>query len=76
MTAWAEHTVEVPGTKVHVTRGGKGPTAVVLHRRLWPRALDQARPTAADVQALTMLAREQERVPGQRVDVRVVNVAR
>ena len=32
MTGWAEHTVEVAGTKVHVTRGGKGPTAVVLHR--------------------------------------------
>jgi uncharacterized BrkB/YihY/UPF0761 family membrane protein len=50
-------------------------TAVVLRRRLWPRALDQARPTAGDVQALIMLAREQERVPGQRVDVRFVEVA-
>ncbi|HEX6577434.1 MAG TPA: YhjD/YihY/BrkB family envelope integrity protein [Jiangellaceae bacterium] len=46
-------------------------TAVVLRRGLWPRALDQARPTAADVRVLTMLAREQERVPGQRVDVRM-----
>jgi membrane protein len=51
-------------------------TAVVLRRRLWPRALDQARPTAADIEALSMLALEQERVPGQRVDVRFVDVAR
>ncbi|HJU98290.1 MAG TPA: YihY/virulence factor BrkB family protein [Jiangellaceae bacterium] len=49
-------------------------TAVVLHRGLWPRALDRARPTAADVRVLTMLAREQERVPGQRIDVRVAEV--
>jgi len=32
MMAWAERTVEVAGTTVHLTRGGKGPPVVVLHR--------------------------------------------
>src|SRR5689334_4158042 len=32
MTAWVERTVEIAGTKVHVTRGGKGPPVLVLHR--------------------------------------------
>jgi uncharacterized BrkB/YihY/UPF0761 family membrane protein len=42
--------------------------AAVRHARLWPRALDLNRPTAADVRALTLLAREQERIPAARVD--------
>ena len=45
-------------------------TAVVRHRRLWPRGLDTARPTAADVRALGILATEQERLPVERIDVR------
>jgi pimeloyl-ACP methyl ester carboxylesterase len=32
MTAWVERTVEIAGTKVHVTRGGKGPPVLLLHR--------------------------------------------
>jgi membrane protein len=35
---------------------------------LWPRALDLGRPTEADVRALTLLAREQERIPAARVE--------
>src|SRR5689334_8560495 len=42
--------------------------AAVRYARLWPRALDLNRPTAADVHALTLLAREQERIPAARVD--------
>jgi uncharacterized BrkB/YihY/UPF0761 family membrane protein len=42
--------------------------AAVRHARLWPRALDLNRPTAADARALTLLAREQERIPAARVD--------
>jgi membrane protein len=42
--------------------------AAVRYARLWPRALDLNRPTAADARALTMLAREQERIPAARVD--------
>ncbi|MEU8240247.1 YhjD/YihY/BrkB family envelope integrity protein [Actinoplanes missouriensis] len=41
--------------------------AVVRHARLWPRALDTGRPTPADGRAMALLAREQERVPGDRV---------
>ena len=41
--------------------------AAVRYARLWPRALDLKRPTAADVRALTLLAREQERIPAARV---------
>jgi membrane protein len=47
--------------------------AVVRYAGLWPRALDQNRPTVADVRAITLLAREQERIPAARVDVRVVS---
>jgi pimeloyl-ACP methyl ester carboxylesterase len=32
MTAWAERTVEIAGTKIHMTRGGSGPPVLVLHR--------------------------------------------
>ena len=42
--------------------------AAVRHARLWPRALDLSRPTAADARALALLAREQERIPAARVD--------
>ncbi len=42
--------------------------AAVRYARLWPRALDVNRPTAADVRALALLAREQERIPAARVE--------
>lgn len=45
--------------------------AVVRHRRLWPRALDSNRPTAADLVAFRILAQEQERTPQQRVIVEI-----
>jgi membrane protein len=45
--------------------------AAVRHARLWPRALDQERPTEADVRAQELLAREQERTPAARVALRV-----
>ena len=32
MTAWAELAIEIAGTKVHMTRAGKGPPVLVLHR--------------------------------------------
>jgi membrane protein len=41
--------------------------AVVRHARLWPRALDPSHPAPADRRAMEMLAREQERTPGDRV---------
>jgi hypothetical protein len=41
--------------------------AAVRYARLWPRAVDLNHPTAADVRALTLLAREQERIPAARV---------
>jgi len=41
--------------------------AAVRYARLWPRALDLNHPTEADVRALTLLAREQERVPAARI---------
>ena len=41
--------------------------AAVRYARLWPRALDLNRPTAADARALTLLAREQERIPAARI---------
>jgi membrane protein len=45
--------------------------AAVHRARLWPRSLDPARPTAADERALLLLAREQERIPGQRIEQRL-----
>jgi membrane protein len=42
--------------------------AAVRYARLWPRALDPNRPTAADARALALLAREQERIPAARVE--------
>ncbi|MFI7600355.1 YihY/virulence factor BrkB family protein [Actinoplanes sp. NPDC049681] len=46
-------------------------TAAVREARLWPRAVDRGRPTEADAHALELLAREQERVPGQRISSRL-----
>jgi uncharacterized BrkB/YihY/UPF0761 family membrane protein len=46
--------------------------AAVRYARLWPRALDVNRPTAADVRALALLAREQERIPAARIEVHLV----
>jgi membrane protein len=46
--------------------------AAVRYARLWPRALDVNQPTAADIRAMTLLAREQERIPAARVDFRLV----
>ena len=47
--------------------------AAVRYGGLWPRALDQNRPTAADVRAQALLARDQERIPAARVAVRYVS---
>jgi uncharacterized BrkB/YihY/UPF0761 family membrane protein len=49
--------------------------AAVRHSRLWPRALDTAHPTEADERALALLAREQERIPGQVVESRIIRDA-
>jgi membrane protein len=46
--------------------------AAVRYARLWPRALDVNRPTAADVHVMTLLAREQERIPAARIGFRLV----
>ena len=46
--------------------------AAVRYARLWPRAVDVNHPTAADVRALTLLAREQERIPAARVSFHLV----
>jgi uncharacterized BrkB/YihY/UPF0761 family membrane protein len=45
--------------------------AAVRYARLWPRALDLNDPTAADARALTLLAREQERIPTARIRFRL-----
>jgi uncharacterized BrkB/YihY/UPF0761 family membrane protein len=42
--------------------------AAVRYARLWPRALDVNRPTAADARAMALLAREQERIQAAQVD--------
>jgi membrane protein len=47
--------------------------AAVRYAGLWPRALDQNRPTEADVHVYTLLARVQERIPAARVDLRLVS---
>jgi uncharacterized BrkB/YihY/UPF0761 family membrane protein len=44
--------------------------ALVRRRRLWPRGLDLTRPTAADVRALTLVARAQERTVVERISAR------
>ena len=46
--------------------------AAVRYARLWPRALDVNQPTAADVRAQALLAREQERIPAARAELRLV----
>jgi uncharacterized BrkB/YihY/UPF0761 family membrane protein len=46
--------------------------AAVRYARLWPRALDVNQPTAADVRSQALLAREQERIPAARVELRLV----
>jgi membrane protein len=43
--------------------------AAVRYARLWPRAVDVNRPTAADTRAVALLAREQERIPGDRIEL-------
>jgi membrane protein len=48
-----------------------GEVAAVRQARLWPRALDGSHPTEADRRAMEILAREQERLPGQVVTSRV-----
>ena len=45
--------------------------AAVCYARLWPRALDLTRPTAADARALALLACEQERIPAARIQLRL-----
>jgi membrane protein len=47
--------------------------AAVRQARLWPRALDVSRPTAADARALALLAREQERIPAARIEFRLAS---
>jgi uncharacterized BrkB/YihY/UPF0761 family membrane protein len=47
--------------------------AAVQYAGLWPRALDQNRPTTADVRAQALLAQVQERTPAARVDLRFVS---
>jgi membrane protein len=47
--------------------------AAVRYAGLWPRALDVNRPTAADIRAMALLAREQERIPAARVELRLVS---
>jgi len=47
--------------------------AAVRFAGLWPRALDLNRPTTADVRALALLAREQERIPAARIGFRLAS---
>jgi uncharacterized BrkB/YihY/UPF0761 family membrane protein len=47
--------------------------AAVRYAGLWPRALDVNRPTAADLRAYALLAREQERIPAARVTFRLAS---
>ncbi|MFC7528660.1 YihY/virulence factor BrkB family protein [Actinoplanes sp. GCM10030250] len=42
--------------------------AAVRHGRLWPRALQESRPSEADARAMSLLAREQERIPAAGID--------
>ena len=46
--------------------------ATVHRGHLWPRSLDPQQPIAADFKALRLLAREQERLPRQRNEVRLI----
>ena len=47
--------------------------AAVRYAGLWPRALDLNRPTPADIRALALLAREQERTPAARIELRLAS---
>ena len=47
--------------------------AAVRYAGLWPRALDLNRPTPADTRALALLAREQERTPAARIELRIAS---
>jgi hypothetical protein len=47
--------------------------AAVRYAGLWPRALDVNRPTPADIRAMTLLAREQERIPAARIGFRLAS---
>jgi membrane protein len=47
--------------------------AAVWYAHLWPRALDVNRPTVADVRAMALLAREQERIRAAEVDLRLLS---
>jgi membrane protein len=47
--------------------------AAVRHAGLWPRALDVNHHTCADARAQALLAREQERLPAARVEVRLAS---
>ena len=49
--------------------------AIVHRRKLWPRGLDVARLTPADVTVTTGLAVEQERLPDERIVVRYADDA-
>ena len=46
--------------------------AAVWYAHLWPRALDVNRPTATDIRAMALLAREQERIRAARVTLRIL----
>ena len=46
--------------------------AVVRRVGLWPRAIDRRSPTAADARACRLLAREQERLPTERIESRLL----
>jgi uncharacterized BrkB/YihY/UPF0761 family membrane protein len=43
--------------------------AAVWYAHLWPRALDVNRPTPADIRAMALLAREQERIRAADVEL-------
>src|SRR5215467_2854288 len=47
--------------------------AAVWYAHLWPRALDVNKPTAVDVRAMALLAREQERIRAEEVTLRMVS---
>ena len=49
-----------------------GEVAAVRRARLWPRGLDPDRPTAADLRALDLRARELERGTAERIESRIV----
>jgi membrane protein len=46
--------------------------AAVRYARLWPRGVDPSHPTAADVRAQALLAREEERLPAARITLDLV----